>query len=234
MKNKRTRVTVVLSIIGILLLTVYAYHEANDDPNRVTEKWLRKNPNYWKEGLEFYEKFDYEGLDYNTSYCKLASGKWLEIRAEKGFLGTWKVVHVEEVSFEELPEWAINDLYGEDYLESLKDWKEKHRGEWKSIFYDKYSSYGYVYYAKLNSGQWLRIEAKKDTFDNWSLEEKEIGKDAEEIAESLYTWHEQGEITVAEIEKFLEILAGDGTDTDLIRTKLIEKGVSLQNDNEKE
>jgi len=40
----------------------------------------------------------------NTYYVELKNSRWLAIRAKKGFLGTWKVVYVEEVSFEELPD----------------------------------------------------------------------------------------------------------------------------------
>ena len=35
MKNRRVEITFVFLVIGLLLLATYAYHEANDDPDRV-------------------------------------------------------------------------------------------------------------------------------------------------------------------------------------------------------
>ncbi|MCK4433226.1 MAG: hypothetical protein KAV48_04755 [Methanomicrobia archaeon] len=223
MKNRRVGIISVITFVIMILLATYVYHETNDDPSNVILKWSLKNRGEIAEYMRLRYDPSHEECD---AYCKLASGEWLSIRVEKGFLGTWHVVHVEEIPFEELPKWVHEHI--DDEPEALKDWEEKHRGEWeKIIYYDEYASYDTIYYAKLKTGKWLRLGFEKNTFGDWDIEEKEIGTTPEEIAERLCMWYKEGEITMEEIERFLETLARDGMDTDFICNSLRAKGVPL-------
>lgn len=101
MKNRRLGVILVFSIIGVLVIAAYGYHESKKNVHEITDGWLLKNKN--EIAVKTIISYDpsHEGCD---AYCKLHSGDWIEIRVEKGFLGRWKVVHVKEIFFEDLPE----------------------------------------------------------------------------------------------------------------------------------
>jgi len=118
---------------------------------------------------------------------------------------------------------ASSNRYGDTRSEALDNWLEEHKGMAEDAYWDlKFDDF----YIKLDN-EWYKLNFEKDFFGDWDVKEEKIGGTPEEIAETLSTWYEQGEITLEGIEDFLDFLAEDGMDTSLIRTRLIEKGVPL-------
>ena len=226
MKNKRLGVISVLLIIGIFSFSIYAYYGTHDDPLEVVLNWQFNNSEYKNEEM-VESTFSYDPSHESCeAYCSFSSGEWLYFGIEKGFLGTWHVENAQEVPFEELPEWVYESMNKEP--EILEEWEVKHREELeKMTTYDQYISDGTIYHIKLKNDMWMILKITKDPSEKWSIKEMEIGKDPEEIAENLYTWYSNDEITTVEIGRFLETLARDGVDTTTIREELREDGVPL-------
>ena len=101
MKNK-TMWTLLIIVLLTLVICLYAIFSREEGPYEdidAVKNWL--DHSQYKD--EVVEITHYLSLP-NVYYVELKNGMWLEIRVEKGFLGSWKVVHVEEISSEELPE----------------------------------------------------------------------------------------------------------------------------------
>lgn len=117
--------------------------------------------------------------------------------------------------------------------EAVDKWKETHSAENVKEYINLKFIASDMYYIKLENGEILKLTLKKDFFGDWDVAGTE-NADPEEIAERLYKQYEERKIPVHVIESFLNSLEEDGMDTATVRIILKEKGVPLQNDNEKE
>jgi len=115
--------------------------------------------------------------------------------------------------------------YTDTSFEALDEWIEEHSGEIEDLYWGEANNY----YVKLNN-EWYRLNFERDFFGDYDVREERIGGTPEEIADTLFQWYQKKEIPVEEIEDLLKMFKKKDMNADLIRNRLKEKGVSLDNE----
>ena len=113
--------------------------------------------------------------------------------------------------------------YTDTYFEALDDWLGEHENETEIFWHEP----DFGWYVEFKNGQWYRLNFEKDFFRDYDAKEERIGETPEEIADTFSQWYQKKEIPIEEIEDLLKMFEKRGMDTDLIRDRLIEKGVPL-------
>jgi len=117
----------------------------------------------------------------------------------------------------------IVSYYTDTEFEARKQWLEEHKNEIKGgYYYPELDNF----YIKLNN-EWYRLNFERDFFRDYDVNEERVGETPEEIADTLSQWYQKKEIPIEEIEDLLTMFEKRGMDSDLIRDRLIEKGVPL-------
>jgi hypothetical protein len=120
--------------------------------------------------------------------------------------------------------------YGDTYFEALNHWIDKHGEETETFWYEP----DLGWYVEFENGQWFKLNFEKDFFGDWDVKEEKIGGTPEEIAETLYIWYKEKEITAEGIEDLLKMFEKKGINSNIIRSILKEKGVPIDEENNNE